>query len=57
MKDTTIRGEIQQAVIADNRHIEAVVGLDLGDKTVGWSGWNSTGASRSAARFAPAARR
>ena len=32
MKDTTIRQEIQQTVIADNRHIEAVVGLDLGDK-------------------------
>jgi len=32
MKDTTIRQEIQQTVIADNRSIEAVVGLDLGDK-------------------------
>ena len=32
MKDTTIRQEIQQAVIADNRSIAAVAGLDLGDK-------------------------
>ena len=32
MKDTTIRQQMQQAVIADNRHIEGVVGLDLGDK-------------------------
>ena len=32
MKETTIRQEIQQTVIADNRSIEAVAGLDLGDK-------------------------
>ena len=32
MKDTTIRQEIQQAVIVDNRNLEAVAGLELGDK-------------------------